>query len=110
MSLLKIKLIVFIFFRSFASVKADLIPYLLECQYNENKQSLDEILELNDSFKCFAYRLTTKDCSFLAQCNTISSYFEASKTVFFFFFLILSKIKFYFRFNAFWKKFVIQTN
>ncbi|KAH7720965.1 Nucleotidyl transferase family protein [Aphelenchoides avenae] len=93
--------------RSFSSIKADLIPFLLEQQYARRRGiDLLKLLERSpydlhaerlsfgatgkrpsdgvngsNGFRCFAYHPTHDAASIIAHVNTIGAYFEVNKVI-----------------------------
>ncbi|KHN75896.1 putative translation initiation factor eIF-2B subunit gamma [Toxocara canis] len=86
--------------RTFSSVKADLIPYLLEKQYTTLDAEMvphvkpDKFVELANQFsfgtpitaavpqlRCFAYIVTPENGSIIAHVNNIGAYFEVNKAI-----------------------------
>lgn len=86
--------------RSLSSIKADLIPYLLEQQFTALEPEIaahvqpDRLTELANLFsfgsstsqnsprlRCFAYVITPENGSIIAHVNNIGSYFEVNKAI-----------------------------
>uniref|UniRef100_A0A0M3ING9 Translation initiation factor eIF2B subunit gamma n=1 Tax=Ascaris lumbricoides TaxID=6252 RepID=A0A0M3ING9_ASCLU len=84
--------------RTLSSIKADLIPYLLEKQYSSLDAEMiphlkvDRLTELANQFsfgtpliastpqlRCFAYIVTPENGSIIAHVNNIGAYFEVNK-------------------------------
>uniref|UniRef100_A0A915BHP0 Translation initiation factor eIF2B subunit gamma n=1 Tax=Parascaris univalens TaxID=6257 RepID=A0A915BHP0_PARUN len=86
--------------RALSSIKADLIPYLLEKQYSSLDAEMiphlkvDRLTELANHFsfgtplisstpqlRCFAYIVTPENGSIIAHANNIGAYFELNKAI-----------------------------
>ena len=68
--------------RNFSSVKADLVPHLLEQQCSSNNSSRIKTLAPNSasiSLKCFLCFNSTENGQVVAHANNIPAYFEVNK-------------------------------